>query len=78
MNLDVIVTQLRNEAARLTNAINALEGTSRPARSRSVGSTNRSRDTKPKGGLTAEGRKKLSIAMKKRWAARRKAGKAKA
>lgn len=45
-------------------------GASSPAKS-----SKSTKSPKRRGGLTPEGRRKLSLAMKARWAARRKAGK---
>ena len=81
MDVQEIIAELRNETARLNQAIAALEGVS----SRQ-GTTKSRASTKPvtarmhqastgkttRGGMTEEGRKRLSEAMKKRWAARRK------
>jgi hypothetical protein len=82
MEVKDIITELRNETARLNKAIAALEDihtkhrapknqmsakatTGANIRASSMGKQTRGR-------LTAEGRKRLSEAMKKRWAARRK------
>ena len=75
MDLDKLVTELKDEADRLGRAIAALVG------SAFSGGVKKTRAGRPKaatpkkrkrGGLTPEGRKRLSIAMKKRWAERRK------
>jgi hypothetical protein len=70
MDTRQILSQLRDELSRITRAIAALEsldGTipaARPARKAAV----RGR------GMSAEGRKRLSEMMKKRWAERKKKG----
>jgi len=66
MNLDAIVQALRNERDRLTQAIEALEG-ARSRRGRPAGAKG-----KRKHHLTPEGRRRLSEAMRKRWAERRR------
>ena len=82
MDVQEIIAELRNETERLNQAIAALEGVS------SRQGTTKSRapiktvtavkmrqvptGKKTGGGLTEEGRKRLSAAMKKRWAVRRK------
>ena len=74
MDLDRIVTELRNERDRIDRAIASLENRSvgRPARTAASAPS-----SKQKGGITAAGRKRLSEAMKRRWAERRtKSGKA--
>jgi hypothetical protein len=67
----MIVSELKAERARIDQAIAALEGIStnyikNVAQRASVGRTN------GKHRLSAEGRKKISEMMKKRWAERRK------
>ena len=64
MNLDKILSALRQERDRLDQAIAALEG--------SAGK----RTGRRHHGITAAGRKRLSQMMKKRWAERRKRAKA--
>ena len=73
MDLRAIVSELKRERDRLNRAIAALEGTDvvRTGSARSAAPTLVSRRAK-KGRLTAEGRKRLSEMMKKRWAERRK------
>jgi hypothetical protein len=82
MGVQEIIAELRNETERLNQAIAALEGVS----SRQGTTKNRasvktvtavkmrqaSTGKKTRRGMTEEGRKRLSEAMKKRWAARRK------
>ena len=78
MDLDKLVADLAKERDRLGRAISALLGS---AGSASSGGGGKKRVGRPKGsatkkskrgGLTPEGRRRLSIAMKKRWAERRK------
>ena len=71
MNIGEIVSQLQAERTRIEKAITALEGLSTNGASRvehqvAVSSTRR------RGHLTAEGRKRLSEMMKRRWAERRR------
>ena len=71
-NVDIgtILSELKGERDRLNQAIAALEGidSANSARPAPVGRAARKR----RKGLTAEGRKRLSEMMKKRWAERRK------
>ena len=78
MEIDKIVADLKKERDRLVKAIAALVGVG------SVG-TGKRRGRKPgpkastttgrrRGGISKEGRKRLSELMKKRWADRRKKG----
>ena len=82
MEIDRIVADLRREAERIGKAITALLGSG----SGSAAGAPAKRGRKPKaapqgiqkrkrrGRLTPEGRKRLSEAMKKRWAERRRKG----
>ena len=82
MDIQKIVGDLKKEREQLDRAITALEGihsapgasngraASKQVASTQVASTNGTR----RGRLTAEGRKRLSEAMKRRWAERRKRG----
>ena len=79
LEIDRIVADLRREAERIGKAITALLGSA-------TGTTTTKRGRKAKasppviqkrkrrGRLTPEGRKRLSEAMKKRWAERRRKG----
>ncbi|MGC1398542.1 hypothetical protein [Candidatus Binatus sp.] len=78
LDLEKLVADLAKERDRLGRAITALMGSAGKALSgggkkkrvgRPKGSTTKKRK---RGGLTPAGRKRLSIAMKKRWAERRK------
>jgi len=78
LDLEKLVADLMKERDRLGKAITALLGSAlsggggKKRIGRPKGSTNKRK--KRGGGLTAAGRKRLSIAMKKRWAERRKKG----
>ncbi len=79
MEIDKIVSDLKKERDRLVKAIAALVGVG-------AASTGKRRGRKPgpkaattttrkrRGGISKEGRKRLSELMKKRWAERRKKG----
>jgi hypothetical protein len=81
LDIQEIIADLKNERERLDRAIAALEQTdSRPrASSRTLTTPRASADTqlasantKTRGGITDERRKRLSESMKKSWAERRK------
>ena len=78
MEIDKIVADLQKERDRLVRAITALIGagaaTTGAKRGRKPGAKMTTAKRKRRGGITAEGRKRLSTAMKKRWAERRKKG----
>ena len=76
MDITAIVTELKKERDRLNRAIAALEGTDvvRTVPGKSAAPTLVVRKGKKGSRLSAEGRKKLSEMMKKRWAERRKKG----
>jgi hypothetical protein len=78
LDLEKLVADLAKERDRLGRAITALLGSAGAAWS---GGKTKKRIGRPKGaktrkrrrgGLTPEGRRRLSIAMKKRWAERKK------
>lgn len=69
MEIDRIVADLRREGERIARAIAALLGSAAAKRGRKGPGTQK---RKRRGRLTPEGRKRLSDAMKKRWAERRK------
>lgn len=76
MDLEKLVADLAKERDRLGRAIaallgSALSGGGKKRVGRPKGTTSKKRK---RGGLTPEGRRRLSIAMKKRWAERRKKG----
>jgi hypothetical protein len=78
LEIDRIVADLRREAERIGKAITALLGSAtgapakrgRKAKAVPQGTQKRKR----RGRLTPEGRRRLSEAMKKRWAERRRKG----
>jgi hypothetical protein len=72
MDLEKVVRDLTRERDRLSQAIALLSGNSAAPSRRTV--PKRAMQAKKRGGLTPEGRKRLSLAMKKRWAERRKKG----
>jgi hypothetical protein len=76
MDITAIVTELKKERDRLSRAIAALEGSdavwTNPGKS--AAPTLMIRKGKKGNHLSAEGRKRLSEMMKKRWAERRKKG----
>jgi hypothetical protein len=77
LDLERIVVDLKRERDRLNRAIAALEGTDSPrtAVKRDIAAPKPPTSNKRKrGGLTPAGRRRLSEAMKKRWAERRRKG----
>ena len=75
MDLERIVADLKQERDRLSRAIAELEGTNSPRTPKKtpvVTLRPPAMKAKKRGGLTPEGRKRLSLAMKKRWAERKK------
>ena len=72
MDIDQIVSELRHERDRISNAIALLVGNAAGLVSRKV-TTASKRGGRGKG-LTPAGRRRLSEAMKRRWAERRKKG----
>ena len=72
MEIDKIIADLKQERARLDQAISALEDNHAVANRRGRPPGAKPAATKPARGITPEGRRRLSIAMKKRWAERRK------
>ena len=76
MDTTAILVELKKERDRLSRAIAALEGMDvvRTSSGKSAAPTLVVRKGKKGGQLSAEGRKKLSEMMKKRWAERRKKG----
>jgi hypothetical protein len=79
LDLERIVIVLKQERDRLSRAIAELEGTNPSRTVRKMGAATpgpitmaATGDDKRGKGLTPEGRRRLSLAMKKRWAERRK------
>jgi hypothetical protein len=75
LDIGRIVAELKRERDRLSQAIAALEGQSPKATARRSAVPYRAAHSKKRGGrLTPEGRKRISEAMKRRWAEQRKKG----
>jgi hypothetical protein len=75
LEIDRIVADLRREAERIAKAISALLGSAgAPAKRGPKPGSQGTQKGKRRGRLTPEGRKRLSEAMKKRWAERRRKG----
>ena len=78
MEIDKIVSDLKKERDRLVKAIAALVGVgsmaTRKRRGRKPGPKASAAKGSRRGGISKEGRKRLSELMKKRWAERRKKG----
>jgi len=77
LEIDRIVADLKKERDRLISAITALVGAGAAAkgrRGRVAAAKPGATKAKRRGGITKEGRKRLSELMKKRWAERRKKG----
>jgi hypothetical protein len=67
MDTQAILTQLKEERDQIQRAIDALEGTK--------AITGKRRGSKPGRHMSAEARRRIGLAMKKRWALRKKADK---
>jgi hypothetical protein len=67
MDIASILSELSAERDKLQQAINALERTS--------GTSENRREPKPRRTMSADARRRIGLAMKKRWAARKKAQK---
>lgn len=74
MDITDILRQLKQERARIDDAISALERADRGPGRRAAQTSGAPRRRKRR--LTPEGRKRLSEMMKKRWAERKKKAKA--
>jgi hypothetical protein len=75
LDLQRIVADLKTERDRIIRAISALVGSAAPrgAKKTRVGAPHQPNlKRKKRGGITPEGRQRLSLGMKKRWAERRK------
>jgi hypothetical protein len=71
LDLQKILSELKAERDRINRAIGALDGkASAPVTKKRVDGARAS--GRRRGGITLEGRRRLSLAMKKRWAERRK------
>jgi len=74
LDVEKIIADLKSERDRIGRAIDALSG-SAPRRGPAKMAASAPANTgKKRGRLTAAGRKRLSEAMKRRWAERRKKG----
>jgi hypothetical protein len=73
VDLERIVQELEQERDRLNQAIDALKQNGAGARMSKPAGRTAARRTRRRG-LTPEGRRRLSEAMKRRWAERRKKG----
>jgi hypothetical protein len=69
MDLERIVGDLKRERDRLDRAITALSGDSAAPKG---AAPKQATPVKRRGGITPEGRRRLSLAMKRRWAERRR------
>ena len=67
MNITAILEQLRSEREKIQNAINALEGIGTSEKPR--------RGRKPGRHMSADARRRIGLAMKRRWAERKRAEK---
>ena len=72
LDLQKIVSDLESERDRLSRAIAALEGIRGAITAPKGVASGVKRPRKRRGGITPEGRRRLSEAMKKRWAQPRK------
>jgi hypothetical protein len=78
LDIESIVADLKKERDRVVKAIAALAGMGSTStgkrRGRKPGAKAAAKTGKRRGGISKEGRKRLSELMKKRWAERRKKG----
>ena len=74
MDLDRIVSELKSERDRISRAISLLENESTKIVRKTAAPSKMAAFKKRTGRLTPAGRKRLSEAMKKRWADRKKKG----
>jgi hypothetical protein len=77
LDLERIVTDLKKERDRISRAIVALVESYSPfaaKKTKAVATRRPASKGKKRGGITPEGRKRLSLAMKRRWAERKKMG----
>lgn len=72
LDIQRVIADLKRQKEQITQAIDALEGLA-PAGNHNHNSSPRAAQNRRKGGhISAEGRKRLSELMRKRWAERRK------
>jgi hypothetical protein len=77
MDLETTISELKKEAERISRAIGALTGLGGrvSTRKRKTSASRKAKaNSKKRGGMTAAGRKRLSMLMKKRWAERKRKG----
>ena len=74
--IDNIIAQLEEQKAAIERALDALRDFDDTGSITSTKSTGRAASAR-KGGMTPEGRRRLALAMKKRWAAKRTGAQAK-
>ncbi len=74
LDIENILSELRKERDRINTAIEALEGGAVSSAAVKRGAGRAPRSGRRRGGITPEGRRRLSQAMKRRWAERRKKG----
>jgi hypothetical protein len=75
LDLEGIVADLKKERDRIGRAITALVESYSPfavKKTKAIATRRPGTKGKKRGGITPEGRKRLSLAMKKRWAERKK------
>ena len=77
MNIVEIISELKNERKRIEDAIAVLNGSSSNGTASSPIQQQPSTRTRRRSHMSAEGRKRISLMMKKRWAERRKKASAK-
>jgi hypothetical protein len=71
VDLQKILSDLKAEKDRIVRAIEALEGMGSSSRG-APKAKGRPKGGRRRGGMTPEARRRISLAMKKRWAERRK------
>jgi hypothetical protein len=76
LDIERIVAELEQERDRISQAIASLKGINSPGGNRRSAAGNVRPGSKRRGGMSAAARKRLSEAMKKRWAEKRKKAKA--
>jgi hypothetical protein len=77
LDLARIIADLKQERERISRAIAALEGSASTLGEKKVDGAAQggpASEGKQRRGITPEGRRRLSLAMRKRWAERRKKG----
>jgi len=72
LDLQKILSELKEERDRIDRAIKALDGGKSSSAATMTRTSSAPSSARPSGGITPEGRMRLSLAMKKRWADRRK------